>query len=980
MFRRFNRYNTQAPRERWRASAPIVVKDRVVLTSQDGTHVDCVYLRDGRMLWSVARDEADLYLAGVFDGRVLIVNKNAVKALDLQTGNQVWSQAKTGMPSGQGVAGDGVYYLPLASSLDLSTSERGPEICAIDIKTGKILGRSKVRQETPSDPETPGNLLFVSGDLISQSATKIAAFPLLKTKREEIDRALAKNANDAAGLTDRGEMFLYDGAIPQAVTDLRNALANNPAPPVRAKARTKLFSALTKWMQSDFNAAEKHLDEFAELCKVDNADEETRRRATYLELLGRGRERQGRVFDAFSAYEEYGKLGGNRELVASIEEPNTKARPDIWSRGRIQALIAGAKPEDRKRIEAEIERRWEKLRTSTSLDELRSFVALYGSLATAGMSARLELASRLIATGESDELTEAERVLAGLCYGSVQPGEDPALIARALDLMITLSMRRSQFENAVGFYKRLGTEFGDVKVRDGRTGRELWNDLPTDKRFIPYLETPGIVWPGTLSYKEEARNLQGRLSTTFTIEPSGELHPFFERHRLLFDVHDNAMAGTLRMVNRATNEEHRLPHNLPAPRGAANYYRQVWDSGALTNYDGRQPIAYARGDDLILHINNMIFAFDMVERKELWKKNLYGNDPLLNSQENNFESDDKNNTVVIVNEKKIPLGRIAAVEASYVALQTREGLEVLDPVMPGPNNLWSKGDVGLNATVFGDNRRLYVLDTDPEKSVPRLRILNAANGVVETPPDNVDALARKLTDAYPKKLGILRGRMLIADHGGKTIHLIDPASGKDIWSREFSNGTVVVQCDDQHLIGAIESAGMFTLLNALTGKVQFTSRLRPEHVEKLDSASLLSDHDHYYLVLARQPDQGVQSQSAMRSTMRSVRANGHIYGLFKKSGKLDWISEPVTHQYLVMEQMADLPVLLFTTQYSKSTNNVLEEQGVKVTGVIKSNGKMLLDKNLPSNTEFYALLPRPADGRIELQRQDRRLIIEAKKQ
>jgi outer membrane protein assembly factor BamB len=306
---------------------------------------------------------------------------------------------------------------------------------------------------------------------------------------------------------------------------------------------------------------------------------------------------------------------------------------------------------------------------------------------------------------------------------------------------------------------------------------------------------------------------------------------------------------------------------------------------------------------------------------------------------------------------------------------------VLDPVMPGPNTLWTKSDVGLNATVFGDNRRIFVLDSDPDKGVPRLRILNAANGVAESPPENVESLAKRLTEANPKKLRILRGKLLIADQGGKTIRLIDPSSGKDVWSREFSNGTVVVRCEDQFLVGAIESAGLFTLLNALTGEVQFTSRLRAEDLEKLSSATLVSDRDHYYLVLARQPDQGMQSQSAMRNTMRVVPANGHVYALFKKSGKLDWIScQAIDHQYLVMDQMADLPVLLFTTQFSKSTNNVLVEQGVKVTGIIKSSGKLIVDKPYHTNTEFHALLSSPSAHKIELQRQDLKLIIESKKQ
>src|SRR5207253_5851216 len=141
-----------------------------------------------------------------------------------------------------------------------------------------------------------------------------------------------------------------------------------------------------------------------------------------------------------------------KELVDSIEEPNTKSRPDIWSRGRIQALLASAGPADKKLLEDEIARRWEKVRTGEGLDGLRRFVGLYGSISSAGKTARLELCERLLATGVPDDLTEAERLLAALCYSLPQHRDDPAATAKALEMMIRVCVRRGQYENAVSFF------------------------------------------------------------------------------------------------------------------------------------------------------------------------------------------------------------------------------------------------------------------------------------------------------------------------------------------------------------------------------------------------------------------------------------------------------------------------------------------------------------------------------------------------
>ena len=112
------------------------------------------------------------------------------------------------------------------------------------------------------------------------------------------------NPNDPVGLTDRGELYLYDGKLSEAVTDLRSALANQPPADSRLKARNKLHEALTELFQDKFNEAEKYLDEYRELCKVEIpaeadaatrqklADEQLRREANYLSLVGRGRKRR----------------------------------------------------------------------------------------------------------------------------------------------------------------------------------------------------------------------------------------------------------------------------------------------------------------------------------------------------------------------------------------------------------------------------------------------------------------------------------------------------------------------------------------------------------------------------------------------------------------------------------------------------------------------------------------------------------------
>jgi outer membrane protein assembly factor BamB len=154
------------PRPAWAAAAPLVTGGRVVFTAPDGPSVHCLSLRDGSLLWKAPRAEGDLYVAGVSHGKVLLVGRQTCRALDLADGKPLW-QTAAGLPSGLGVLGDGVYYLPLKAT----AGDKQPALCTIDLKSGRVQ-----TQGLPAK-ETPGNLLFYQDLVLSQTATALTAYP-----------------------------------------------------------------------------------------------------------------------------------------------------------------------------------------------------------------------------------------------------------------------------------------------------------------------------------------------------------------------------------------------------------------------------------------------------------------------------------------------------------------------------------------------------------------------------------------------------------------------------------------------------------------------------------------------------------------------------------------------------------------------------------------------------------------------------------
>jgi outer membrane protein assembly factor BamB len=155
-------------RPAWLAPAPIIYDGRVILTAPDSRAIHCLRLRDGALLWKTKRAEFDLYVGGVARDKVLVVGSRSCRALDLADGKPLWDVA-TGVPSGVGVAGDAVFYLPLKAA----ARDKLPAICAIAVSSGIIQA-----QGTLAENETPGNLLFCGDCMLSQTVTGISAYAL----------------------------------------------------------------------------------------------------------------------------------------------------------------------------------------------------------------------------------------------------------------------------------------------------------------------------------------------------------------------------------------------------------------------------------------------------------------------------------------------------------------------------------------------------------------------------------------------------------------------------------------------------------------------------------------------------------------------------------------------------------------------------------------------------------------------------------
>jgi outer membrane protein assembly factor BamB len=920
---------------RWSASAPVVADGNVVFSAMDTGSVHCLGLRDGALRWKTPRGD-DLYLAGVYGDKVFLVGKDKCRALSLKDGKQLWI-IKTGLPSGRGIAAGDLYYLPLKSA----TLTREPEVCIINLAKGQIVAHTRSRWK-----EVPGNLLFADGMVLSQTATELVAYPQLKVKLQEIEDRLRKDPKDPAGLTARAELRLDRGDMKGAIDDLHAALANKPSGKLLVRARSKLYEALTELLQRDPDGGVKYLEEYKKLIEldVDARTSVSERRLSFLLLTAQVYEKRGKVIEALKAYLEIADKADPKELFRTIDDPSSKATPTAWARGRIKAMIGRANAEQRKLLEADIEKRRKAILESKDLEALRKFVEIFGSDSTSGREARLQLAEMILAKRGAWTFFEAEQHLLILR----QQSDDPNLAGRAVEALARLMVTKGLLDDAVHYYRILGRDFAKVAIRDGKTGADFLDGIATDKRFLPFFTEPP-KWKGRMRATQEEGEF-GPAPTLFFFEHQGERLPFFQRHRVAIrlDFHQ------FKLIDRKTGEE----------RWAMNLNRT--DFMKLVNhgeYYTPQLPYHAVGHMVVLPVAERVFGIDPVHRKVMWEHSLAGQQPLQRIQNVHVDPRDGQLVVEPVPGFQYRLGQLGIVQPSYVCLLTHDGLLAVDPL--SGLTLWTRNDVPSRAELFGDAEHVYLVEVDAKGKASGARAFRAADGVSVKVPD--------FAAAYQNRSRILGGKILTTHTDpklGTTLRLYEIQTGKDAWKRTFKPGALVLRSQETDLTGAVEPNGAVTILD-FAGKDVAKSKIDAEHLRKAQAVHLLRDQLHFYLAIngPKGEDRLTRPNFTIGNGLRAVPVNGWLYAINRANGKMRWNVE-ATDQLLLTDDLAAMPMVLLTARTDDWNGHFTRHQAA-IRAVDKQTGKIVFDAaELEKYSRFHALKVDPAAGKIELVSED----------
>lgn len=973
--------------DRWRAGGPVIAGGRVILTAYDSDRLECLDLRTGRLLWWVPREANDLYCGGVVNDRVIVVGRNQVRGYHLygegpdQRPRVAFDPVPIPTPTGHGVGGKGLFYVPVRQDGAGRDAIPAAEIWAINVETGAVVSKTAARKRSDTGELARfgiGNLVFQDGLVFAQSAWEVACYPQLEQKKNEMNRLLAANPNDPVGLLARGELLLDDGKLKEAVADFKAALANNLPAEKRPLLREKLYVAYTELIRTDFTGNEHLLPEYEALCEVpidgdldpteiqNRKNETIRRKRQYLYLVASGKESQGKLGEAFDKYLALANLGeGNLEDVP--DEPNVRMRPDVWARGRIERMISrAADPAARRSLEDRVQREWDEVRQRPNdLKRLREFVAVFGPYFPVGAEAQFLLAEKLLQTNNEADARDAQTLLAQLRVSA----EDPAVRARATEALARLMIQNRMMEDAVGLYLQLGRDYANVVVRDGKTGADFLTQLLTDKRLLPYLEPSRYPLPTRVKAEQTTPPAGTNFMIQFEVEPSGELFPAYKRYRFVFDqyVSGNGM-WSLRAFDRLTGAEKARFTNLVALQipnpGNIPFSRFVQASGQL----------------LLVQLGSWVYCLDLATGKERWQRDLLDNRAAGGAPNPPLQEPgpDGDITVRYAEGYTITLGKAAVLQPGYVALLTRDGLEVCEPLTQ--RTLWTRRGIADRTQLYGDARYLVLVETGADRRPSSVRLLRATDGMpVEGSPDSGRVLAAA------RAFRILGRTALLVEGAGdqpRVLRLYDLATGQDLWRKDYPARSVPITPVHGDWTGFIRPDGIGEILDVRTGAVVTAVRIDERNLETdlapCHEALLLADADRFYLFLEREPGRpstnGTRRQPLYGYALRSVKVNGPLYAFDRTTGKRLWHygNGLFENQQVILEQFADLPVIM-------ASSLVVTPNGQMTCPVVvleKERGRLIFDRAVVNNGNFFInLTVNLKAGTIELNRYDLRIAI-----
>lgn len=446
----------------WGDDAPIIAAGRVLLTPRDSDELHCLNLQDGGLLWKAPR-ASRLHVAGIVDGRVIIVARDGVEALALDGGRPVWRRAfDPGVaPSGRGIMTADRLFLPL----DV------PEVVEIALADGTIQGRSPARGGA-----VPGNLVAYRGEVVSLGVDAIDVFHQAAALEARIETAAREAAPSATQGFWQAQLLLEGGQVRAGLERLRDMARSGGQRPPPDVLATALGFALGR----DFAAA-------APLWRdCLPAEGLTPAAHAAMRAVVDGCLDAGDLPEAWAAWRELFRRGRDAApgLAADGGDPRCVVTEARWLRGRLDRMWRRADAPLRAEIDAALTA---ELAVATAPERTLERLSTVAGSMPAGMAARERLVAALSATldaaVENNDVLQTIAVRRDFLLIDLARGGDERQRAAAHDAIAVLRRGLEPDEDARSTVAATAWPLGRVAVRRSTAERTLADE--TRARLVP---------------------------------------------------------------------------------------------------------------------------------------------------------------------------------------------------------------------------------------------------------------------------------------------------------------------------------------------------------------------------------------------------------------------------------------------------------------------------------------------------------------
>ena len=921
---------------RWMDASVCIAEGRILATPIESESLHCLSLIDGELLWKQPR-QSDLYVACVDQDKVVLVGRNAVRALRLADGKPAWDGRTVALPeqsapSGRGFLSNDRYYLPLSSA----------EVACIDLKDGKTLHLSKSRKGS-----VPGNLVCYKGRVLSQGFDGLDAFYQLDSATADVQRRLKADPGDAEALSLRGEILLDAGKRSEAVACLQRAYALDAEPRTRELLRESLLEGL----RTDFAAYRQRSRDIERL--LDDPSQQ----AGYLRLMAGGLQQTGELAAAFDHYQKLIDLDSDHRPLDPIGKILT-VRRDRWIQAQLAALRNEAKDDAAAKIDGAVDTRLKAALAAGSIDELQRFVDYFGNQPIAE-SARDELIRRLRTSGR---LLDAELLL----WRKARSADPPEIAATTASVVDLLRQSGRNDEAALG-YLWLGRQFADVVCRDGKNGAQWLGSLAPDDPVRQRLDRDG-AWPvgkvevgaGT-SKTNSTVNGYGR----YALELRGSPGPFFSDLSIQFDQNRRMLIGSDGL-------------------GQERWQVSLAEDGQQQFFAHNRNLTHIKacGHLLVLAMGFKIIAVDTLGAdakgtpRLLWSQDL--TDPgadaaslrQLPLQLANLPWQLQQIQFSHLYNRASTLGPVTS---RYVCFQRFRNLTAVDPRTG--ETLWIRHDVPPGSELFGDDDYVFVLPPDRPEALLLRALDGELLGTRKVPRPEARQLSpnggeQVIFSPFDESCIATLGRQLLLwriEGGNRVLSLFDPLEGRDRWPpRKFAAGAHAAVVGGE-AVGVFEPDGHFVLLGLPDGRTIADTRLEAE--KSLAGIILIESGEQYFLMTHSLPSEANNNPRPMQPMPGcSVKpiTRGRLYA-FDRQGRVQW-PEPVSikDQHFLLNQPDRLPILTFACQIYEQRANGQGRYQVAVLCVDKRTGRTVYKGDSTDPTGMFNIVGDPEKKTVNL--------------